>query len=118
MVLIQILIRGRGDDDQVKIVNIKYASSKYSATVTLNKQVDCNDILKHLKLFVSSESNFQGRHYVLEYVGSYNNIVYMNDDGEVTLDYYKYQIILNSNEILINDSTGNHGPKLSTICWL
>lgn len=110
--------KGGDDDNQVKIVSVEYANNSYSATVTLNKQVNHNDILKHLKLFVSSEHDFQGRHYVLEYVAIYNNIVYMSDNNEVDVSLYKYEIILNSNEILIEDTTANHGPILSTICWL
>ena len=74
--------------------------------------------MRHLKIFVSSSYNLQGRHYALEYVGIYHNEIYMNDSTDIDFNRYSYKITSNNNKLIIQDNTASHGPTLSTICWL
>lgn len=55
-----------------------------------------------------------GHRHILEYYKDYTNRI---DMGSSNLDS-EYSITPIGNQLSIKDNTGNHGPKLSTICWL
>ena len=127
MVLIQILIRGGGDDDNVKIVSIEYSSDKYNATVTLNKEVTMDDVINHLTIFGISEiaandtslpNAFVNKRCILEYSEYKDSQLYISNDRTKPLHGFDYKITLNGNKIFIEDASYGHAYELSTICWL
>lgn len=109
---------GGGQTDEVKIINIEYSQDNYNATVTLNKEVTMDDAVNHLKVFVSDFGNVITHHYILDYSGYYAGQMIISDSITDATSGYPYKITLNNNQLIIEDTTGNHGPKLNTICWL